>query len=224
MSFFPDRVLPARISSLVCSSNLLSPTWRGDDNTTVADNFNVTVAKSQDAFSLAGELNSFVGWGSFDYNNISMPACNSSYYNGDWKVSLLEVPGEDWWSTKGWKGFTLPILNVTFDTQTADFALNGDFAANPFLRSNDTDYNGGTAGELGPAIQGTIGFTFKGVLDAYHSDVLNTNTSSPIWLRTVGFGNNTLNIGNSNSAAGQLGPSQWAMTVIMAFSVFILFH
>lgn len=32
------------------------------------------------------------------------------------------------------------------------------------------------------SVMGTIRFTFKGALDAYHSDVLNVKTSTPTWL------------------------------------------
>lgn len=132
------------------------------------------------------------------------------------------MPGDEWWSTRGWKNFTLPKMNVTFDDQTANFTLDGDFEASPFLRSNDTLYNGGTNGELGVGVQGTIQFTFKGVLDAYHSDVLDMNTSSPTWLRTVGFGNNSLNI--ANSGADRPRPGLGAATIGIAFTIYAGFY
>jgi hypothetical protein len=113
------------ISSSVYSSNLLSPTWRQEENATVYDNFNVTASKFQNSFSLAGVLNDINGLGSLGYNNIWMPTCNSSFYYGNWTTSLLQVPGNWWWSTKEWKSYMLPMMNVTFDTQTANFTLDG---------------------------------------------------------------------------------------------------
>ena len=170
-------------------------------------------------------LNDTGGSGTWSYDGISMSTCNSTEYYGNWTLSVLDVQGNWWWSTKGWKAYTLPIMNVTFDTQTANLTLNGDFQASPFVRSNSSDYVVGSGGTIGPGVQGTIGFTFRGALDAYHSDILNTNSSSPTWLRTVGFGNNSLNIDNS-SAATRLYPAggQWAITAIIAISVFILFY
>lgn len=113
-------------------------------------------------------------------------------------------------------------MNVTFDDQTANFTLDGDFAAYPFVRSNDTGYIGGESGEIGRGVQGTIRFTFKGILDAYHSDVLDMNTSSPTWLRTVGFGNNSLNIGNSG--VGRPRPGLGAATIVTTFIILAMLY
>ena len=68
----------------------------------------------------------------------------------------------------------------------------------------------------------TTRFTFGGVLDAYHSDGFDMNKSPPTRLPTVGFGNNSVNIGNS--PAGRLCPSQLAITVITTFSTLVLFY
>lgn len=186
------------------------------------DYFNITATKSQNTFSLTGTLNDTDGYGSMNYDDIRMPTCNSSYYDGSWLLSVLETPGDEWWSTQEWKSFMLPQMNVTFDDQTANLTLDGDFQASPFLRSNDTNYIGGSNGELGPAVQGTIRFKFNGVLDAYHSDVLDMNASSPTWLRTVGFGNNTLNVGNSG--VGRLLPNLGAATIVIICTIFAVFN
>ncbi|KAJ5604868.1 hypothetical protein N7510_010022 [Penicillium lagena] len=200
------------------------PTWIAQENTTaVPDNFNFTATKSQNTFSLGGILNDTSGLSSWSYDDILMPTCNSSYYNGKWQFGTLQIPGDWWWSTRGWKSFMLPMMNVTFDDQTANLTLDGDFAAYPFLRSNDTNYIGGSNGELGSAVQGTIRFTFNGVLDAYHSDVLDMNASSPTWLRTVGFGNNTLNIGNSGGV-GRFRPSLGTATIVITCTIFAVFY
>lgn len=208
------------ISSSIRTSDLFRPIWRDQENANVPDNFNITATKLQNSFSLAGTLGYYP---IPTYDHIWMPTCNSSFYYGNWSVSLLLIPGNWWWSTKGWKNFTLPKMNGTFDAQTANFTLDGDFQAQPFLRSNDTLYNGGENGEIGEAVQGTIRFTVKGVLDAYHSDVLNMNTSSPTWLRTVGFGNNSHNIGNT-SAAARRRPGLGAATIMMALAIFTAFY
>lgn len=68
----------------------------------------------------------------------------------------------------------------------------------------------------------TTRFTFGGVLDAYHSDGFDMNKSSPTRLRTAGFANSSLNIGNS--LASRLCPSQLAITVITTFSALVLFY
>ena len=151
-----------------------------------------------------------------------MTTCTSSHYYGNWTLSLLTMPPETWWSIEGWKDYKLPKLNGTFDAQTANFTLDADFRAYEYVRSNVTNYIGTEVGEIGRPVQGTIRFTFKGVLDTYHSDVLNMNTSSPTWLRTVGFGNNSLNI--ADSAVGRLNPGLGAATIVTAFTLFAMFY
>ena len=115
-------------------------------------------------------------------------------------------------------------MRVTFDAQTANYTLYADFAAFPFLRSNDSEYIADESPEQQavPQILGSIRFTSTGVLDGYHSDVLNMNTSSPTWLRTVGFGNNSLNI--ANSAVDRSHPGLGAATIVVAFTIFVMFY
>mgnify|MGYP006873471877 CR=1 FL=1 len=151
-----------------------------------------------------------------------MPTCNSSRYYGNWTLIPLITDSSP--SLKGWKDFASPKMRVTFDAQTANYTLYADFAAFPFLRSNDSEYIADESPEQQavPQILGSIRFTSTGVLDGYHSDVLNMNTSSPTWLRTVGFGNNSLNI--ANSAVDRSHPGLGAATIVVAFTIFVMFY
>lgn len=95
-------------------------------------------------------------------------------------------------------------MRAEFDAHTANFTLDGTFLASPFMRLNHSSYlietgKGGEAAGIAnnDAVQGAIQIRFRGVLDKYNSDILDVNSSSPAWLRTVGFGNNSLNIGDS---------------------------
>lgn len=54
-------------------------------------------------------------------------------------------------------------------------------------------------------IPGQFRLTFSGVIDKYHSDILRNDTSTPSWLRTVGFNNNSENIGYTNTTSGSTG-------------------
>jgi hypothetical protein len=192
----------------------------------VEDHFNFTTTKLLDSFSLAGTLGAgaSTGDGAQGYEPISMPTCNSSYYYGNYTLSISELPGDVWWSTQGWTDYTLPSMNATFNENTAKFTLEGKFAAYPYLRANDTGYTGTVDGgeiSIGDSVQGTIRFTFKGGLDTYHSDVLNMNTTTPTWLRTVGFGNNSLNAGYTSGGQGR--PGVGAGVIVALVSIFAMF-
>ncbi|KAJ6114796.1 hypothetical protein N7486_000574 [Penicillium sp. IBT 16267x] len=194
-------------------------TWKSEENITVKDNFNFTSTKTSNSFALSGVLDDPNGYASTGYTPISMPACNTSTEYGNWSLSIGQRP---WWNNEGWEGFSLPVMNATFDDKTANLTMEGTFVAMPFLRSNITNYVGGGQGELSSndMVQGRIRFTFEGVLDPYHSDVLDMNATSPTWLRTVGFGNDTLNIGNS--AGWRLGPDLGCVIAVFTFMVWIL--
>ncbi|KAJ5906100.1 uncharacterized protein N7473_003016 [Penicillium subrubescens] len=143
------------------------PTWQPAENGTVGDSFNFTTIKLSDSFSLAGTLSEELNaeWAAYTNENVSLPGtCNSSYYNGNYTSCISQLPGDEWWSTRGWTDYKVPSVNVTFDENTANLALEGKFSASPYMRANDTNYMGGwwTKGEIddNAMIQGTIQLTF----------------------------------------------------------------
>lgn len=58
-------------------------------------------------------------------------------------------------------------------------------------------------------IRGPIQVRFSGILDAYNSDILDVNLTELAWLRTVGFGNNSLNIADSSNRGHSLRSTLW---------------
>lgn len=109
---------------------------------------------------------------------------------------------------QGWTDFKLPSMNAMFNEKTANLTSEGKFAAYPYLRANDTVYNGTPNGgeiSVGDSVPGTIRFTFKGDLDTYHSGDLDMNTTTQTWLRTGGLGNNSTNVGYASG--GQSRPA-----------------
>ena len=144
-----------------------------------------------------------------------MPACNISTETGDWRWII--IPGS-WWDLEGWKDFEYPKLDVAFDDRTANMTLDGRFTAYPYIRSNVSGFRGPHT--IGSGIHGTIRLRFRGVLDTYHSDVLDVNASTPTWLRTVGFGNNSLNIGNEQDNAAS--SSRVGLGTVSLTSIFVL--
>lgn len=110
-------------------------------------------------------------------------------------------------------------MNATFNENTANFTLEGKFVAYPYLSANDTGYidtpDGGEI-SIGDSVQGTIRFTFRGELDTYHSDVLDMNTTTPTWLRTVGFGNNSMNAGYNSGGYGRPGVGAGHILVLLS--------
>lgn len=58
-------------------------------------------------------------------------------------------------------------------------------------------------------VQGKIKILFFGVTDPYHPDALVNTSTTPTWLRTVGFGNNSMNIGYNSGAPDWSHLSNW---------------
>ena len=165
------------------------------------DLFNFTVSKSDDAFTFTGVMEDLDGKSSSEGSGYRMDTCNSSYYNGNWRVTIWQSAKGTYPLTQPWKDYAPPSVNGSFDAKTAKVVIEGKYNGAPFLRRNDSVYTGGMSGELGQSVEGSITFEFDGEIDAYHSDILNLNDSVPSWLRTVGFGNNTDNIANESSAS-----------------------
>lgn len=131
---------------------------------------------------------------------IDMPACNTSREYGNWSMQIHQ---SKWWNTEDWTDFALPDYTVDFGARTASLTLDGVFRAEPYMRSEHPMLS------ANDAVQGAIQVRFRGVLDAYHSDILDGNSASPAWLRTVGFGNNSLNIGDASNGGSHFRPALW---------------
>lgn len=97
---------------------------------------------------------------------------------------------------KGTK-FTNPVISLQFDGKTANLSMKGYFSATPEKMTQPVS----DAGSLN-TFAGQFVMTFSGVIDSYHSDVLRNDTATPTWLRTVGYGNNSLNIGYADESKG----------------------
>lgn len=57
---------------------------------------------------------------------------------------------------------------------------------------------------------------FQGVIDPYHSDVLVNDSATTRWLPTVGYGNNSTNIGYESVAEGRPGLGTWCFGLALA--------
>ncbi|KAL6918848.1 hypothetical protein FSHL1_002844 [Fusarium sambucinum] len=120
------------------------------------------------------------------FANFTMPVCNSTIQTNDVRLSIVE---SSYWHTYGWDEYQYPHTSIQFDGKTANLTLDASFYAQPHIHPNQTS--------AGPSAQGFLRVRFSGVLDEYHSDTLSLNGSTPTWLRTVGFSNDSSNIGYS---------------------------
>lgn len=188
----------------LCHTDCSSLTWETNENTTVPDNFNFTVSTTpQGSYNLSGTMNQSAAADTYSsVGNVTMPSCNSTEYTDDWKLDIWTYT---WWSNENWDAFTLPSLDIQFNGDTANLTLSGYFTAQNFVNTNASDYQGQQT--LGETVQGSIQIRFSGVFDAYHSDIMNLTGSNPNWVRTVGFGTNKQNIGNTSGAGSRPYPA-----------------
>jgi hypothetical protein len=124
-----------------------------------------------------------------------MPVCNTTELSGDYSVGVQELQS---WDTEGWDDFRYPNISVQFDDKTANLTMDAVFSASPYVWPNVSEWSGPTIGS--PGATGFIQIRVSGVLDTYHSDLLSLNDTKPVWLRTVGFGNDSSNIGYESRA------------------------
>ncbi|KAJ5145815.1 uncharacterized protein N7515_000379 [Penicillium bovifimosum] len=135
--------------------------------------------------------------------DMDLKPCNTSTEISRNQMTLVD---RDWSNNAGWN-WTYPMVDVQFDSRTANFTLNGYAAGFPYPIN--------PRGSMGrDEVQGKIKVSFFGVIDSYHSDTLVNSSSTPTWLRTVGFGNNSANIGYGNGSLGSPRPLHWGAVAV----------
>ncbi|GKU08321.1 hypothetical protein FLAG1_08072 [Fusarium langsethiae] len=126
-------------------------------------------------------------------NFSGLPVCDSTKQTSESRIYMMPKPS---WDGEGWNDFQYPHTSIQFDDKTANLTLASSFHSIPIVHENQTSQ--------GPTAHGFLRVRFSGALDAYHSDSLSLNGSTPSWLRTVGFSNNSFNIGYSESSVEKL--------------------
>ncbi|KAJ5082251.1 hypothetical protein N7532_011294 [Penicillium argentinense] len=179
----------------------------------------MTLAKNSSAFDLSGLVHSSWAWkhdSTEILTNFSMPACNSTTQTGDYRI-LLETG--IWYNTHNWSDFRFPQMNASFDDHTANLTLTGKFSSEVYLKRKYLE-----SPVVSQAALGSFELHFSGSLDELHSDVLDMNSSSPTWLRTVGFGNNSLNVDNdAKNAAGLARVTSGSTFIIVLYLILGMF-
>jgi hypothetical protein len=145
----------------------------------------------------------YAGWGHWTVDTVTSCASSSNWYFGLISGNI-DINGSN-------LTFPNPKIDLQFDGTTANLSLQGYVEASPETTE-------------GPPIPGEVRLTFSGVIDSYHSDILRNDTSTPTWLRTVGFNNNSANIGytTSGSKSGQLIGSLSLTAIVSALWLAIL--
>ncbi|KAH8705946.1 hypothetical protein BGW36DRAFT_354333 [Talaromyces proteolyticus] len=178
---------------IICSSNP-EYMYRGTENSTITEPyFNLSLAETKSApYNLSSILNSTDG--QTLYSNLT--SCDTSMLRNEWEVVIIT---DEWWNNVGWD-WTYPVLNLQFDNSTANLTLDGYFIAYPYVLTNVSLSNTTREIDEAYAVQGKFKIRFSGVVDNYHSDVLVEDSPTPEWLRSVGFNNNSLNIGYNKAS------------------------
>ncbi|KAJ4111460.1 hypothetical protein NW768_011814 [Fusarium equiseti] len=133
------------------------------------------------------------------WQNMKMPVCNRTEYKDEWSVRILPW-GNYYTKFTGWTGpveYHYPKISLQFDNKTANLTFAAFWEADAVQQPN---FNEVVEEPWLPTwknreLVGRVSFNFSGVLDEYHSDVLSLDGPLPAWQRTVGFGNNSANIG-----------------------------
>ncbi|KAF4503097.1 hypothetical protein FAGAP_652 [Fusarium agapanthi] len=123
--------------------------------------------------------------------NLTMPVCNTTELSGNYRVGMEEYRS---WQAEDWDDFRWPDISVLFDDKTANLTMDAVFSARLYVWPNaTTKWSGPQTGS--PGAHAFIEIRVSGAIDARHSDLLSLKDETPVWLRTVGFGNDSSNIG-----------------------------
>ncbi|KAJ5116919.1 hypothetical protein N7456_001267 [Penicillium angulare] len=163
-------------------------------------NFNLTMQDPHSApYNLSSTLSEYYGQNEFVFNMTDCNSTDTTQWVGTMIVdSIMNQDGYNW-------TYPNPTLDVQFDSTTANLTLEGYFQGAPIGQGTfRTD-------EL--IVPGKLKLSFGGKIDTYHSDVLVNDSSTPSWERTVGFNNNSANIGyngtdSDDNASSKLRSSQ----------------
>ncbi|RFN45619.1 hypothetical protein FIE12Z_10121 [Fusarium flagelliforme] len=162
------------------------------------DYFNFTTTQvSGGAYNITGSL---AGLEAATWQNMKMPVCNITEYKDEWEVMILDT-GLYFTQDEGlWTGpveYDYPKTSLQFDNKTANLTFEAFWHANAIKQPNYREVvdNPSLPTWRHSRVIGRVSFNFSGVLDKYHSDILSLDNSLPLWQRTVGFGNNSANIG-----------------------------
>lgn len=183
----------------ICYTDLISPEnmYRWVENTTITEPyFNISLTETNGApYNLSSSLIPPQG-PQILYPN--MTSCNTTIDRSEWEANVITEP---WWDNVDWN-WTYPVLGLQFDNLTANLTLDGYFTAYPYMLSNVSIDNTTLEIDDFNTVQGKFKIRFLGVIDNYHSDVLVEDSPTPNWLRSVGFRNNSLNIGYNEASRG----------------------
>ncbi|KAF5708535.1 hypothetical protein FMUND_10554 [Fusarium mundagurra] len=151
--------------------------------------------------------------------NLTMPVCNTTELSGDYSVNIAEFRS---WEAEDWDNFRWPNISVMFDDKMANLTMDAVFSARPYVWPNaTTEWSAPTTGS--PGAHGFIQIRVSGVIDAYHSDSLSLENETPVWQRTVGFGNDSSNIGYGvDSAAIKLSTEFTIVVMAIAVGIIVL--
>lgn len=193
------------------------------------DIFNLTLAKTSKApYNLSS---TFTQYGSMSMDTtfpigFNMTSCNGTQ-DIDWAATMIS---NDYWPDTGSNiTYPDPTLDIVFDDKTANLTLNAYIQAVQGCEVKSRSKRFCSADII---VIAKMAITFEGTIDSYHSDELETTSSKPTWVKTVGFSNSTQEGRNSttgsdsdgkkNGSSGRQFPGALAL-VAGVFAIFFSF-
>ncbi|CAG7566009.1 unnamed protein product [Fusarium equiseti] len=184
--------------SYVYSAQPLDTPGHGYRHSYGPDYFNFTTTQvSGGGYNITESL---AGLEAASWQNMKIPSCNITEYKDEWRVVILDK-GMYFTQDEGlWTGpveYDYPKTSLQFDDKTANLTYAAFWDASAIQQPNYREVvdNPSLPTWSHTRLVGRVSFNFSGVLDEYHSDILSLDNSLPVWQRTVGFGNNSANIG-----------------------------
>ena len=167
---------------------------------TVPDLFNLTLAETTKApYNLSSTFTQYGSESTFDTTfpiPFNMTSCNGTQ-DIDWSGYMIS--NYYWADTGSNVTYPDPTLDILFDNETAKLTINAYIQAAEGCgkKSENQDFC-----EADTIIEAKMTLTFEGTIDSVHSDQLETASSKPAWIRTVGFSNSTQTQTSGNSTSG----------------------
>lgn len=174
----------------------------------VKPNYNLTLEKTQKApYNLSSTLESYGGENALEWNMTNCNASDVLRWTGNFITQRR-------WSSLDYNiSYADPVLGMQFDSDMANLTIDGFFELGPVEKGKDNKHK--------MTVPSKIAMSFSGHVDRYHSDDLTNNSATPIWLKTVGFQNNSMNIGynHTKSSASRVHNSS---AMVFAASICLL--